>query len=54
MQECGGHVQEKTENWDKGRTQEVIGVNVTVTHWLRDMEPEEVTSWGQTETPLRQ
>jgi hypothetical protein len=39
----GGHLQDETESWDKGGTQESMWVTLTVTHYNEDMEPEEVT-----------
>ena len=43
-----GHLQEETETWDKGGTQESMGVTLAVTHYIGDMEPEEATFCIQT------
>ena len=32
------HLLEKTETWDKGGTQESMGVTLPVTHYIGDME----------------
>ena len=42
----------ETETWDKGGTQESMGVTLAVTHSIGDMEHEEVTSCSQAGTPL--
>ena len=34
-----GHLQDKTETWDKEGTQESMGVILDVTHYIDDMEP---------------
>ena len=47
-----GHLQDETETWDKGGTQESMGVTLAVTHSIGDMEPEEATSCSQVETPV--
>jgi hypothetical protein len=39
-----GHLQDEKETWDKGGTQESMGVTLAVTHNIGDMEPEETTS----------
>ena len=41
------HVQDRTETWDKGGTQESKKVTWAVTHYTGDMEPEEATSSGK-------
>ena len=41
-----GHHQEETETWDKGGTQESMGVTLAVTHYIEDIEPEEVTFYS--------
>ena len=41
-----------TETWDKGGTQESMGVTLAVTDYIRDMEPEETTSCRQAQTPV--
>ena len=38
------HLHDETEAWDKGSTQESMVVNLAMTHYIRDMEPEEATS----------
>jgi hypothetical protein len=40
------------ETWDKGGTQESMGVTLAVTYYIEDMELKEVTSSNQTGTPL--
>ena len=42
----------ETETWDKGGTQESMGVTLAVTHSIGDMEPEEATSFSQAATPV--
>jgi hypothetical protein len=37
----GGHLQEETETWEKGDTQESMWVTLAVTYSIGDMEPEE-------------
>ena len=37
------HLQEETETWDKGSSQDPMGVALAVTNNTRDMEPEEAT-----------
>ena len=49
-----GHLQDETETWDKGGTQESMGVTLAVTHYIGDMEPQEATSCIQTGTPVEQ
>jgi len=39
----------QNEIWDKGGTQELIGVTLAVTHYNEDMEPEEATSLARQE-----
>lgn len=41
-----GHIQNKTETWDKRGTQESIGVTLAVTFSIGVMEPEKATSFG--------
>ena len=53
-EEVGGHLQDETETWDKGGTQESMGVTLAVTHSIGDMEPEEATSCSQAGTPVEQ
>jgi hypothetical protein len=36
-----GHLQDETETWDKGGTQESMGVTLTVTHNVGGLEHEE-------------
>jgi hypothetical protein len=36
-----GHLQDKTKTWDKGGAQESMGVTLTETDNIGDMEPEE-------------
>jgi hypothetical protein len=38
----------RNNTWDKGGTQEPMGVTLGVTHTTGDMEPEEATSCSQT------
>ena len=38
-----GHLQDKTETWDKGGAQESMGVTLAVTHSIGDMKPEKAT-----------
>ena len=40
----GGHLQDVTKTWDKGGSQESMGVTLAVTHRIGGMEPEEATS----------
>ena len=47
-----GNLQDKTETWDKGSTQESLEVILAVTHYIGDMEPEVATSCSQAETPV--
>jgi hypothetical protein len=44
----GGYLQDKTETWNQGGTQESIGVTLAVTHYIGDTEPEEATPYIQT------
>jgi hypothetical protein len=46
-----GHLQEETETREKGGTQESVGVILVVTHYIRDMKPEEATSCSQAGIP---
>ena len=39
-----GHLQDETETWDKGGTQESIGLTLAMTHYTGDMEPEVAAS----------
>jgi hypothetical protein len=48
----GRHLQDKTETWEKGGSQESTGMNLAVTDDIRDTEPEEVTFCTQAETPV--
>ena len=48
----GGHLQDKTETWDKEGTQESVWVTLAETHYIMDMEPEEATYYSQTGTPV--
>ena len=52
LMERGGHLQDKTEIWDKEDVQESMGVTLVVTHCIKDMEPEEATSCSQAGTPV--
>ena len=47
-----GHLQDKTEAWNKGGTQESMGVTLAVTYNIGNMEPEEATSCSQAGTPV--
>ena len=47
-------LQDETETWDKGGTQESMGVTLAVTHSIGDMEPEEATSCSQAGTPVEE
>ena len=49
---AGGHLQDKTETWDKRGAQELIEVTLAVTHYIGDMELEEATFCIQTGTPV--
>ena len=49
-----GHLQAKTETWDKGGVEESVGVILTVTHYIENMEPEEAAFYSQAETPVEQ
>ena len=42
------------ETWDRGGTQESIGVTLAVTHNIGDMKPEESTSCSQVGTLVEQ
>lgn len=44
-----GHLQDKTETWDKGGTQESMRVTLAMTHSIGDMGPEKTTSYNQEE-----
>jgi hypothetical protein len=46
------HLQGKPETWEKGSSQESMGVSLTVNHRIGNMEPEEVTSCSQAGTPM--
>jgi hypothetical protein len=48
------HLQDETETWYRGSTQESIGVALAVTHSIGDMEPEVATSYIQAETTVEQ
>ena len=37
----------KTETWDKGSTQESMGVSLAMTHYIENVEPEDATSCSQ-------
>lgn len=50
----GKHLEDMREVWDRGGTQESMGVTLVVTHNTGDMEVEEATSCSQAETPLEQ
>jgi len=41
---CVGHLQDKTETWDKVGAQESMGVILAVTHNIENIESEKVTS----------
>jgi hypothetical protein len=47
-----GHLQDKTETWDKGGAQESMGLTLAETHYIGDMELGEATSCSQTGTPV--
>ena len=42
------------ETWDKGGTQESMGVTLAVTHSIGNIEPEEGTLYGQAGNSLEQ
>ena len=46
-------LQDETEPWEKGGTQELMGVILAVTHYIRDIEPEEATSCSQGRIPSK-
>ena len=52
MMGWGWHLQDKTETWDKGDTQESMEVTLAVTHLIGDVEPKKASSCTQTETPV--
>jgi hypothetical protein len=43
--------QDKRKTWVKGGTEESMGVRLAVTHYIRDMEPEEATACSEAGTP---
>jgi hypothetical protein len=45
-----GLLQDETETWDMGGSQESMGVTLAVTHCIGDMEPEDATSCSQVGT----
>lgn len=45
-----GHLQDVTETWNRGGTQESMELTLTVTHYIDNTEPEEVSSCNQTGT----
>ena len=47
-----GHLQNETETWSKGESQESVKVTLAVTLYIGSMEPEEATSCSQTGTLL--
>ena len=47
-----GHLQDETETWDKGGTEESMEVTLAMTTYSGDMEPEEATFCSQTGTPV--
>ena len=51
MRGFGEHLQDESESWDKGGTQESMGVILAVTYYIGDMEPEEATSYSQAGNP---
>ena len=48
----GGHLEDGSETWDKGGTQESMGVTLAVTHYIANVEPEEAISCSQIGTPV--
>jgi predicted HD phosphohydrolase len=50
----GLHLQAETETWDKGSTQEWIGVTLALNHSIGDMKPEEISYYTQVGTPVEQ
>lgn len=48
----GGYIQDVTEIWDKGHTQESIELNLAETHSSGAMEPEEATFYSHAENPV--
>jgi hypothetical protein len=54
LMERGGHLQDKTEIWDKEDVQESMGVTLAVTHCIRDKEPQGATSCSQAGTQVEQ
>ena len=49
-----GHLQDETETWNKGGTQESMGVTLAMNHYIGAMGPEEATSCSQTGIPVEQ
>ena len=47
-----GHLQDKIETLDKKGQQECMGLILTLTHYLGEMDAEEVTLCRQAGTPL--
>jgi hypothetical protein len=48
----GGHLEDKTETWDREDARESIGVTLDEIHSSGGMEPEEATSCSQAGTPV--
>ena len=46
------YLQDETESWDKGGTQESMELTFAGPHYIGDMEPKEATSCIQTGTPV--
>jgi hypothetical protein len=53
-EKVGRDLQDETDTWDKGGTQESVWVTLAVTHYIGDMEPELATSYSQAQTPVEQ
>ena len=47
-----GPPEDMPETWDRGNSQESMGVTLAVTHSIGDMEPEEATFYIQARAPV--
>lgn len=48
------YLQDKTENWNKGGVQQLMGLSSAMTHRTGDMECQEATSYSQAGSPTEQ
>ena len=48
------HLKQVPDTWGRGGYQESVGVTLAVTHSIKNMEPEEATSYSQAGTPVEQ